>query len=113
MERNMKRTISFKDMKQLRPKVRRCGDCGLAFLQPTRCYYGSGTREEPITIDEEITEMLFQLTTVAMSPPTVGPTSVQLWVARNPDESLSEPVVMVETPNHLGDSGIERYDADF
>ena len=68
----MKRTISFKAMRQLNPKVLRCEECGSAFLQPTRDYYGAGTSADPIVIDEDLTETIFQLTSVAIAPPTVG-----------------------------------------
>lgn len=108
-------------MRQLNPKVLRCEECGSAFLQPTRGYYGAGTSEDPIVIDEDLTETIFQLTSVAIAPATVGPAPAQVYSTRNPDQSISDPVQLEqESPAHTSNfggvkypPGYERYDVYF
>ena len=118
----MKRTISFKAMRQLNPKVLRCEECGSSFLQPTHDTYGSGlTEDDPVVIDDDLTSMVFRLTTVAMAPTTVGPAPAQVYSTRNPDQSISDPVQLEqESPAHTSNfggvkypPGYERYDAYF
>ena len=122
MPKQMKRSISFKEMRQLNPKVLRCEECGAAALQPTVDYYGSGISEaDPVIIDEDLIGMLFQLTTAAIAPTNVGPAPAQVFVMINPDQSISDPVqLQQERPAHTSNfggvkypPGYERYDAYF
>ena len=109
-------------MRQLNPKVLRCEECGAVILQPTRDTYGSGDSvEDPVVIDDDITNLMFRLTTVAMAPTTVGPAPAQVLLTRNPDQSISDPVQLEqERPAHTSNfggvkypPGYERYDAYF
>jgi hypothetical protein len=80
---------------------------------------------DPVVIDEDITNMIFRLNTVAMAPTTVGPYPQQVFVGGvpiNPDQSISDPVELEQEtqPTHTSNlggvkypPGYERYDAYF
>ena len=97
----------------------------MAFLQPTKDFYGSGNSDaDPVVIDEDIMNMIFRLNTVAMAPTIVGPYPQQVFVGGvpiNPDQSISDPVeLQQESPTHTSNfggvkypPGYERYGAYF
>jgi hypothetical protein len=60
-------------MWQLNPKVHKCNCCGEAVLQPTKDTYEPEAQSDPVVIKEDLTNTLYQLTRVAISPSTVGP----------------------------------------
>jgi hypothetical protein len=92
-------TISFKAMWQLNPKVHKCNCCGEAVLQPTKDTYEPEAQSDPVVIKEDLTNTLYQLTRVAISPSTVGPAPAPVQTSHDGGVKYSP--------------GFDRYDADF
>jgi len=59
---SVKRSLSIKEMRRLRPRLVRCAGCSAGVLQPTRDDVGSGlSPEDPVEFIEDATSTLYRL----------------------------------------------------
>jgi hypothetical protein len=59
---SVKRSLSIKEMRRLRPRLVRCAGCSVGVLQPTRDDIGSGlSAEDPVEFIEDATSTLYRL----------------------------------------------------
>ena len=59
---SVKRSLSIKEMRRLRPRLVRCAGCSVGVLQPTRDDIGSGlSSEDPVEFIEDATNTRYRL----------------------------------------------------